>query len=305
MKKETILPIFPGFYNSIYEPDESSEMERINEQREAAGLEPAKFEDFAFDYREYEKEVGKGVCAYQEKTLRGIGLNCSLEFVEIDSPKEYNFRTDKIVANIKCSWPELRKMWLSLDKDDVQAILNENHKSRSGFISFYPHQYEKWIEYTSKTVDHNVLCTMLECIILLHEDADFDELSMYESVTGNVSLWCTNYSDLIKVSVDIDKWNAKMGYTKYPETIKFFDTDPDIPESQLPYRQGDVVYMEDEKDFGVVIGHIDGYREELRTDLAGMAPFSKIRIADCEDTDEMKKTVYGREILSFLNESNV
>ena len=37
---ETYLPVFTGFYGTIFEPDESSEIEGINELRESKGLKP-------------------------------------------------------------------------------------------------------------------------------------------------------------------------------------------------------------------------------------------------------------------------
>ena len=61
--------------------------------------------------------------------------NLSLEFVGIDSPKYYNYRTDKIIAKVNDE--DINNLMTSIDDDDFLMWANPQLQSRSGFISFY------------------------------------------------------------------------------------------------------------------------------------------------------------------------
>ena len=70
-------------------------------------------------------------------------LELNLKFIKIDSPKFYNFRTDKIEAEInENDFNKLKDTYL-IDKEtqwwnkEFIDYVNENSKSCSGFISFY------------------------------------------------------------------------------------------------------------------------------------------------------------------------
>ena len=52
---------------------------------------------------------------------------------------------------------------------------------------------------------------------------------------------------------------------------------------ETAYELGEVVFVKTEKSIGVVLGVIDNYREELRTDVDGMQCFSNIRRATMND----------------------
>ena len=50
---ETYLPLFTGFYEGIYEPDEDMEIEYINELRSDKKLKPINYDDCEFNYDDY------------------------------------------------------------------------------------------------------------------------------------------------------------------------------------------------------------------------------------------------------------
>ena len=50
----TYLPVFPGFYNTIFEfNDEDQEIDYYNDERESKGLSELEYDQFDFDYRAY------------------------------------------------------------------------------------------------------------------------------------------------------------------------------------------------------------------------------------------------------------
>ena len=61
---KTYLPVFPGFYNTIFEADESNEISDINEIRRAQGWEAITYDQCKFDYEEYNKKVCEEACNY-------------------------------------------------------------------------------------------------------------------------------------------------------------------------------------------------------------------------------------------------
>jgi hypothetical protein len=59
----------------------------------------------------------------------------NLEFVGIDSPKYYNYRTDKIIAKINDE--DIERLMVFVDYVEFYEYANPRLTSCSGFISFY------------------------------------------------------------------------------------------------------------------------------------------------------------------------
>jgi hypothetical protein len=119
LNKTKFLIDFGGFYHSIHSSfiDDMIQYNEINE-----------------DNVNY-KETYKDYCIEYLELLNNI-LDLNLEFIQIDSPEFYNFTTDKIEAEInENDFNKLKDTYLN-DKEFIDYV-NENSKSRSGFISFY------------------------------------------------------------------------------------------------------------------------------------------------------------------------
>jgi hypothetical protein len=86
----------------------------------------------------------------------------------------------------------------------------------------------------------------------------------------------------------------------YPE---FFPSDTPVDESEVPegcFRQGHVVYDEENKCIAIVLGTIDFVGGELRLDTDGMQPTENLRLATLEDfelcqyrTDAIHKQLFA------------
>jgi hypothetical protein len=102
MKKvETYLPVFPGFYSTIFEPQEDNEISYYTEMRKDSGLTPVKFEQFVFDYESYQNDIAEACCSFLAEELKGFVSKISLQY--ITSPKEYNFSNDSFNVVIDLS----------------------------------------------------------------------------------------------------------------------------------------------------------------------------------------------------------
>lgn len=66
----------------------------------------------------------------------------SMRFADTESPREYNFTTDRIFA--KVSAEEVAHMFLKTRPDLLSKIATERHSSRSGFVSFYSPDWQSW-----------------------------------------------------------------------------------------------------------------------------------------------------------------
>ena len=131
MKIKTYLPIFTGFYGSIYEPNEENEIDYINELREEKNLDKIDYDDCDFNYSDYFLEVAKGLVNEVENQMKEF-VN-SIEFEELKSPKFYNYSNDSI--NVKIN-PNKKSIinYIRRYKDEWKKYLLENYKSCDGFI---------------------------------------------------------------------------------------------------------------------------------------------------------------------------
>lgn len=95
MKKEIILTTFHGTYNSIWDQADTFH----HEMKDIHNLEY--LDDWEFDSEAYKRDLGKAYTKFIEEQLRKYVYDgIYLSFLEMDSPREYNYRTDYIVAEL-------------------------------------------------------------------------------------------------------------------------------------------------------------------------------------------------------------
>lgn len=75
---------------------------------------------------------------FNEKT----GLN--IKFHDIDSPREYNFTTDRVFGTIKKD--EFQKIRDVVSFDALKSVVERTFTSRDGFISFYTTDMDHWMK---------------------------------------------------------------------------------------------------------------------------------------------------------------
>jgi hypothetical protein len=198
---KTFLPIFTGFYYTIFEPDnEDQEINEINNLRNEKGLEPITFDDCNFDYNIYFNEVSKECTDYIEKELKEHNVLNSIKFEALHSPKEYNFHNDSINIEVELSKDNIKiiKKYIFDNLDDYRTYLKENYTSCSGFISFFSNHLDGWQEITKDFNDFSekmhLLGSVLNFICMIEE---IDQNTMYDSIETH-SVYASNYNELVE-----------------------------------------------------------------------------------------------------------
>lgn len=231
IKLESQLPYFQGFYDSILSPESDLEFdlgsdmteeelaERYPEEYQAyrtARTVDSHYDEFKIYLREkgkYDtfsgltwKEATKKIAEYCvdeyfDNFLDGddredLGI-LSYRFEDVDSPKFYNYTTDKCIYELELDLGKFKRTLKGLildNKNKFQEILDDRHESKSGFISFYSNNIKDWLTFKSKNVtsdgDGSLDNIMIETYLIFYSEvtksqADIDTLyvgSSYEAL---------------------------------------------------------------------------------------------------------------------------
>lgn len=204
MKKiGTWLPQFSGFYNTIWEPDETREIEYVNERRKELGLEPITFDDCEFDYATYNLRVVKGIASIVGSALKKGGYIKVMEFEQIVSPREYNFRNDSanVIVTLTQKNEKAIKQVLLTNEIKWAEWLENHYTSYSGFISSYPNTIEAYMDGCPLEDAHKLgMILQFICDLLIEDQKMSEELRMYEDLSDNgCTIEVTNYDELTTV----------------------------------------------------------------------------------------------------------
>ena len=197
---ETWLPIFPGFYGTLYEPNEEMDIQYVNDEREEQGKEPLDFDDFEFDYKGYQLEICKSFTSVIEDLLFDKGLVASMVYQKVNSPREYNFANDNVDIQVTLTSDNITAIMKAV-KDNWGKwgeYLKEKYTSYDGFSSFYSNNTEDW-NIRESLQDGHKLGAILQFLLLVDAGEEHD-LDIYDDVTQDIHLSCSNYEELIKAA---------------------------------------------------------------------------------------------------------
>ena len=140
MKVQTFLPVFNGFYNTLFENiiDKAVDIELNNTDLD--------YDDFNFNFDSIKKEISKDAVSKIEKKLNEIGIDCTINFETLIRPREYNFSNDSI--NIEIDFQKFSQVIEILEQnfEKFSQYIKDNYTSRSGFISNHSSCASDWIE---------------------------------------------------------------------------------------------------------------------------------------------------------------
>ncbi len=189
MKIKTFLPIFPGFYNTVFEFDYNLIDSDITEARKEKGLfSDWDIDDLKIDYSKYQLDIVKSFCDILPDFLSDYIISIELE--RIVSPKKYNFSNDSADVIIETK-PENIASFIYSHKKEFCEYLKSRYTSYDGFISHYPNNFEAWESETKNFLDFNVnghfLGAVLEFISKIENVTAFDiydrlEISHYDYI---------------------------------------------------------------------------------------------------------------------------
>ena len=170
--------VFEGFYNTI-----------IGDFSSVYEMEPTLPEGYEYDVRDwngYQNKVGKKFTSLLEDRLEACSseILSNLEFKGIDSPREYNFTTDKVEIEMDVDTDAIRDYCFKTNRTKFDGYLHENFTSRDGFWSFIKnnvHDFEGTLEMDDEF--DRYIRVMIEFYLL--QEIDFENLreDLYEDIT--------------------------------------------------------------------------------------------------------------------------
>jgi hypothetical protein len=184
LDKIATLPGFPGFYESILSSqcDREEEMiienETSEEGREWSGRDPQDLADaiyWAADYSAAYLDVAREYVDSWSRHMRdAAGLNFGT-FESMESPREYNFTTDRVFLTVPLS--TLQAILDRVPRDMLRDCIREQFTSRAGFCSFYSNDLDNWLEKPLAEWDHNECGTLL-AVAVAHYWQESEDIDM-------------------------------------------------------------------------------------------------------------------------------
>lgn len=173
--------IFQGFYESgLYNSDT---LYNINDEDES------NYDFIDGGYEDFTKAVASKCVDLLNDYCRG-GLIKHIDFVELYSPKYYNFDTDRLVCKVDCDWQGLVDYCYETCSD-FDKYLHDNFTSYSGFTSFVPNNITDF--FNKLDDDFERLSQVIIEYYLLNRIDDIDEYRLqcdeiaYETLLQSVS----------------------------------------------------------------------------------------------------------------------
>lgn len=231
--KNGLLPLFPGFYDTSYEPDEEEVME-----------DPFSFSHYEFDYEDYKVRVAESLCGLVAEKLNGVGIATKIIFKEVESPTYYNNATDIIVVDYSISWIDVLTKLIEFESE-FEEFIKKRYTSRDGFISAHSNNHKEWL---NQEQFEEMTHIYLEFILV---QEGFDKQDLYKQYTDSNRQYLS--SKLIPELQDIiDFVNNVKFKSSLEDVLKFI--------SNLQFEKEDLKNFVNSSDFQNYI--VDLYNED-------------------------------------------
>ena len=189
---------FCGFYESIF-CSSGQFIDHETDIEETLKEKNIKFSEVNYEYvdiHKYEKDVCKKFLEEYVKKIKEIlpyKIVCNKNFrfniigddIEIVSPTEYNFRTDRCYCNIQTNGKTLKMIKnYALSLEGAEEYIYERWRSCDGFISFISCNINDWEKTPIRRYEERMLFALLDMILLLDdkENINYIEMTVYEDV---------------------------------------------------------------------------------------------------------------------------
>lgn len=194
----TYLPIFTGFYNTIFDESErfvEYETDSESDFRERYPEVPAEM-PWDFIRQNFWECIGYAagnlaVAQACANSLPGLlpEFVKGVEWEELRSPKEYNFANDAVNLKIAVDVSAIRK-FLKEHRDEFAAWLKARYTSRDGFISSYPSDVASWYIDTKNfsAMDGHYCGAVLDFVASI--ELEEPEMAMYYAANGSEAFMC-------------------------------------------------------------------------------------------------------------------
>lgn len=167
MRIETHCPLFPGFYNTVFEPNEENEIYSHNQENGT----DLSYDDFEWHYDDYRERVASAFVESFERNFQDIML-ADITYQSISSPAYYNFSNDSINIEVDLDFDRFMEI-VNEKKEDIREYIIEHYTSRDGFISFHSNNVDEWCnpEYVLEQKEHRI-GALMEALSLLFIDLE-------------------------------------------------------------------------------------------------------------------------------------
>ena len=185
MKVHTFLPIFNGFYNTLFDNilDNATDnaIEYHNEQNNTS----LNYDDFDFNFISIQNEICKDAVLKVEEKLNEIGINCTIKYQNLVSPREYNFSNDSI--NIEINFKKFSQVIEILEQnfDSFSKYIKDNYTSRDGFISSYSSYASDWIKDLRENAENETHKVGAVLNFIFQEIEDYKPENLYFDLCEN------------------------------------------------------------------------------------------------------------------------
>ncbi|MGX7874405.1 hypothetical protein ACVDG5_018085 [Mesorhizobium sp. ORM6] len=147
-------------------------------------------------------------------------------FESMDSPREYNFTTDRLYAEIPLGMMQLLFRKSRTEKHaTLAAVIAERFTSRDGFLSHYSRHLAEWLEKPLTDWDHNELGTLLIAVMRMSgidpDDSDTRE-TLYYSTFGDDGAYQAWES-----AVDWERFESKRAEMRAEKLAEWCESDLD------------------------------------------------------------------------------
>jgi hypothetical protein len=192
---DTWLPLFRGFYNTIWDGD-AELTEYCNEYNVDS-------DDVEVDWHRFRRDVATTLVKEMEQDLIGMGLIESMAFQKIISPRYYNYDNDSIDVSIVPNVDAISKYIVS-NINEFDAYVKKRYTSYDGFTSFRFNSALEWandtIYFTMLDKDGHTLGCLLD-FILTNEGVEDDEYLSRVNMNMYFDEYCeVNYTELQSIS---------------------------------------------------------------------------------------------------------
>jgi hypothetical protein len=183
MKKneKTWLPMFSGFYNTIWEFDSENIVDDC--------YNTVPYNKMEIHHQDWEKDCCNHVISEINHQLSDFSLN--MRFESISSPREYNFSNDScnVVADVD---EKAISTYIYENKSAFEDYLRKNYTSYDGFWSSFSNNFSDWEEDTKKFKDYSNNDHYLGAILqFICEEIGLNESDFRDSFNGYEECYTT------------------------------------------------------------------------------------------------------------------
>ena len=185
MKVQTFLPVFNGFYNTLFEDILDNAVNDAIEWYNEDNNTSLNYDDFNFNFTIIKNEICKDAVSKIEEKLNEIGINCTINFETLVSPREYNFSNDSI--NIEINFKKFSRVIEILEQnfDSFTQYIKDNYTSRDGFISNYSSYASDWMEDLRENAENEAHKVGAALDFILQEIEEYKDENLYFDLCEN------------------------------------------------------------------------------------------------------------------------